>query len=66
MWRRVDFVLTDVREECIASIFMVEKSAREESALAAATCWRWFLVCKFFYPENGGDTIFGNVGSHKN
>jgi hypothetical protein len=27
MWRYVDFVLTDVSEERIASIFRVEKSA---------------------------------------
>jgi hypothetical protein len=32
MWRRVDFVWTDVSEERIASIFMVEKSAIEEPA----------------------------------
>jgi hypothetical protein len=30
MWRRVDLVWTDVSEERIASIFCVEKSAREE------------------------------------
>jgi hypothetical protein len=28
MWRLVDVVWTDVSEECIASIFMVEKSDR--------------------------------------
>jgi hypothetical protein len=30
MWRRVDLVWTDVSEELITSIFMVEKSASEE------------------------------------
>jgi hypothetical protein len=30
MWRCVGLVLTDVSEECIASIFRVEKSASEE------------------------------------
>jgi hypothetical protein len=30
MWRRVDFVRTDVSEGRIASIFRVEKSASEE------------------------------------
>jgi hypothetical protein len=30
MWRRVDLAITDVSEERIASIFMVEKSASEE------------------------------------
>jgi hypothetical protein len=34
MWRRVDFVWTDVSEERIASTFRVEKSASEEPALA--------------------------------
>jgi hypothetical protein len=34
MWRRVDFVWTDVSEERIASIFRVVKSASEEPAWA--------------------------------
>jgi hypothetical protein len=34
MWRRVDFVWTDVSEERIASIFRVEKSTRQEPAWA--------------------------------
>jgi hypothetical protein len=33
---------------------------------AAATCSRWFLACRFFYPEDRGDTILRNVGSHRN
>jgi hypothetical protein len=47
MWRRVDLVWTDVSEECIASIFKVEKSASEEPAWAggslqaADTCSCW-------------------------
>jgi hypothetical protein len=31
----------------------------------AATCSRWFLDRRFFYPENGGDTFLRDVGSHK-
>jgi hypothetical protein len=34
MWRHVDLMWTDVLEERIASIFMVEKSASEEPAWA--------------------------------
>jgi hypothetical protein len=34
MWHRVDIVWTDVSEERIASILMVEKSASEEPAWA--------------------------------
>jgi hypothetical protein len=40
MWRRVDLVWTDVSEERIASIFRVEKSASEKSALAGG----WYYV----------------------
>jgi hypothetical protein len=32
MWGRVDLVWTDISEELIASIFWVQKSAREEPA----------------------------------
>jgi hypothetical protein len=32
MWRRVDIVLTDVSEECIASVFRVER--KEENPRA--------------------------------
>jgi hypothetical protein len=31
----------------------------------AATCSRWFLARGFFYPEDGGDMLLRNVGSHK-
>jgi nitrogen-specific signal transduction histidine kinase len=31
MWRRVDIVLTDVSEECITSIFMVEKKENPQA-----------------------------------
>jgi hypothetical protein len=58
MWHRVDLVWTDFSEKRIASIFRVEKNT-------AATCSRWFLVCGFFHPEDGGDTFLWNVGSHK-
>jgi hypothetical protein len=30
----------------------------------AATCLRWFLSRRFFYPEDGGDTFLRNVGLH--
>jgi hypothetical protein len=32
---------------------------------SAATCSSWFLACRFFYPEDGGDTFLRNFGSHK-
>jgi hypothetical protein len=32
---------------------------------SAATCSRWFLAFGFFYPEDGLDIFFLNVGSHK-
>jgi hypothetical protein len=35
-------------------------------AQSAATCSCWFLVPRFFYLEDGGDTFLRNVGSHKN
>jgi hypothetical protein len=39
---------------------------RNQGDQAAATCSRWFLARGFFYPEDGGDTFLGNVGSiHK-
>jgi hypothetical protein len=70
MWRRVNLVWSDVSEECIASIFRVEKFVSEEPACEsgrilqfAATCSRWFLAYEFFYPEDGGDTFLRNVGS---
>jgi hypothetical protein len=31
---------------------------------SAVTCSRWFPAFEFFYPEDGGDTFFRNVGSH--
>jgi hypothetical protein len=33
-----------------------------EVAQSATTCSRWFLDRGFFYPEDGGDTFFPNVG----
>jgi hypothetical protein len=32
---------------------------------SAATWSRWFPARGFFYPEDGGDTLLRNVGSHK-
>jgi hypothetical protein len=55
MWRLVDLVWTDVSEERIVSIFMVEKSASEEP--------EWAGGCSL-QPEDGGDTFLCNVGSH--
>jgi hypothetical protein len=51
MWRRVDLVKTDISEECVASIFRVEKFEREKS--------------NFFYPEDRSDMFLRNVGSYK-
>jgi hypothetical protein len=31
----------------------------------AATCSHGFLVHRFFYPEDGGNTFLYNIGSHK-
>jgi hypothetical protein len=39
------------------SIFRVEKPASEEPV--------WAGGCRFFYPEDGGNTFIRNVGSHK-
>jgi hypothetical protein len=33
---------------------------------SAATCSRWLLALGFLYPEDGGDKLLRNVGSHKN
>jgi hypothetical protein len=32
--------------------------------VAAVTCSIWFLARGFFYPEDGGDMFFRNVGLH--
>jgi hypothetical protein len=50
---------TDVSEERIASMFMIEKSASEEPAWAGGCR----LARGFFYLEDGGDTFHRNVGS---
>jgi hypothetical protein len=34
-------------------------------AQSAATCSHWFLTCRFFYLEDGGDMFLQNIGSHK-
>jgi hypothetical protein len=64
MWHGVHRVWTDVSEECIASIFRVEKSGSEELKWAA-TFSLYFLARGPFYPEDGGDTFLRNVGSRK-
>jgi hypothetical protein len=43
IWRRVDFVWTEVSEEIIASIFRVEKSEREGGEPAWAGGCSWIL-----------------------
>jgi hypothetical protein len=65
MWRRVNLVWTDVSEEYrlhLQGRKLLERGTRVQSA---ATCSRWFLAGRFFYPEDGGDTFLRNVGSHK-
>jgi hypothetical protein len=32
---------------------------------SADTCSCWFFTRRYFYPEDGGDTLLRNVGSHK-
>jgi hypothetical protein len=54
-------VVTDVSEECIASIFTVEITESEEYRYQFASGLSPFLV---FYPENEGDMFLRNVGSH--
>jgi hypothetical protein len=46
------------------STAMIMKSVVFCDVVAAATCSSWFLALWFFYPEDGGNTIFRNVGSH--
>jgi hypothetical protein len=68
MWRCVDLVWTDVSEEHITSIFMVDKNPRvmnQREQVSAVTCSRWFLARGFFCPEDEGDTFLRNVGSRK-
>jgi hypothetical protein len=55
-------------ESRLLEIFHLEEIVCEDldsTCWAAATCWRWFIARRFFYPEDGGDTILQNVGSHK-
>jgi hypothetical protein len=62
IWRCVDLVWTEVSEECVASIFRVEKSASEEPAWAdgrADACW--FFVDLLFDPEDGDDMFLRNI-----
>jgi hypothetical protein len=56
MWRRVDPVkLTDVSEERIASIFRVEKSAREETAWTGSSrnIDSFHRITRRHIPEDG-------------
>jgi hypothetical protein len=60
MWRRVDFVGTDVPEEHIASVFRVEKI----SDLGVLALISSFRLSDSFHPDDGGDTFLRNVGSY--
>jgi hypothetical protein len=51
MWRHVDLVWTDVSEECIASIFRVEKSASEELPWAGGSN-PWMLIVWYIILED--------------
>jgi hypothetical protein len=66
MWRRVDIVLTDVSEERIASIFMVEEKRRkiceQRTSVSTSSALPRGFSSSFFYPEDGGDTFLRNVG----
>jgi hypothetical protein len=60
---------TDVSEEHIFSIFMVEEQAEQETSLKAGgfalstTCFHaGFLLGLFFDPEDGGDMFLRNFG----
>jgi hypothetical protein len=63
MWHRVIFVWTDVSEDRRASIFRIEEYTSGEPEWASSCR---FLARRFFYHEDGGDTILRNVDSHKN
>jgi hypothetical protein len=65
MWRRAELVWADVLEECIVSVFMVEKSASEVPTFFIFTATRWLLARGFFYHEDGSDTFLRNISSHK-
>jgi hypothetical protein len=58
MWHCVVLVWKDVSEEHMASIFRVEGLQLPAHATSLHT--------NFFYPDDGGDTLLRNVGSHKN
>jgi hypothetical protein len=78
MSRRVYLVWTDVSEEHIASVFRVETSASDVSTLNIEAIYSSETSVHKVYtahiteddildsnPEDGGDTFFRNVGSHK-
>jgi hypothetical protein len=51
---RVGLVRTDVSEECVASIFRLDRISKLETTLAVT-----------FYIENGGDRFLRNMGPNK-
>jgi hypothetical protein len=53
MWRCVGLVLTDLSEERIASIFMVEKSASEEPVRAGG--------CRLLHNATSQKTTFFEI-----
>jgi hypothetical protein len=66
MWRRVDIVLTDVSEECIASIFRVQEKRRKikgASVLAQAHAGSSLADFLIFLSTLKMETMFlRNVG----
>jgi hypothetical protein len=74
--RRVDFVRTDVSEECITSIIRVTRIDELRTMLVvtsgrytqrnsdASYCQRCFRIALSFDPDNVGDTLLRNIGSY--
>jgi hypothetical protein len=56
MWRRADLKITDVSERKMSPPSSEKKKYESEKSV------RRLLI---YYPEDGGDTLLRNVGSHK-
>jgi hypothetical protein len=63
MWRCVDPVLTDVSEECIGSIFRVEKSTSGEPASAGGCRLSQQLETTNYKNREGGSV--GHMGTNR-
>jgi hypothetical protein len=63
MWHRRRKYIDIIYKHC--KYENTDRSSAKGTAVAAATCSRWFLASGLFYPEDGGDTFLRNVGSHK-